>query len=293
MSNRYKIGKHENTRVLITLDVNSGDLNNEERNNVYDSNYALFRTTKINNVILINNSTSNTDLGNAVSFSHFGSTPKTYITGKSVTELNFESNINIVYGKGIFYFKTIDPAFYYMLDPVVANFNGIYKQWHANGSIKIDTEYNTGKINGEYISYYSNGQINIITNYIDDKINGSFKSYYENGANKITTTYNLGKINGAYNELHINGIVYINTSYIENKLNGDYTELYSTNKKYIETTYNLDKINGTYNKYYPNGNPFLLATYTENVLNGPYKKYYNINGVSELFINIIYVNGNI
>ncbi len=101
MSVIYKACKNS----IVTLELLSDSITNEDRDGVVDSNSAKFRTNKARVVTIVNPLTGEKmDKDRSIHDSTFIYTVGNIVRGR------FDSNINEVCSSGIHYFKTYDAA---------------------------------------------------------------------------------------------------------------------------------------------------------------------------------------
>lgn len=233
-----------------------------------------------------------------------------YKTGEVVYSDAYESDINIVCGAGLHYYKTILPAYYLELDRIgIAN--GKYKKWYSNGQIQIESNYKDGKLHGEYIEWYQSGSINIQCNYKNGKLHGSYKEWHENvkssGHIKIECYYKNGLIEGIFREWYNTGAIRLQCGYKNGKNNGQYRELYlnytidtGPSFLYIETNFKNGEINGPYREWYQYTNgtlqKYIECDFKNGEIDGPYMEWFYESHVKwnfeDLRADYIYNNGN-
>ena len=66
--------------------------------------------------------------------------------------------------------------------------NGVYKEYYANGTLKAETPYRFGKEHGIQKQYYEDGNLSIVTEYKDGKAKIS-RQYYPSGEVMVETFY--------------------------------------------------------------------------------------------------------
>lgn len=83
--------------------------------------------------------------------------------------------------------------------------NGLFKEYHENGQLKIKTTYKDEKEDGPFERYCENGQLMIKTTHKDGEWDGPYEDYYENGQLRIKTTFQNGERDGPFEWYFKNG----------------------------------------------------------------------------------------
>lgn len=218
---------------IVTLKLLPDSVTNESRSNVYDPNFAKFRTNKAEVVSIENLFTGNAmDSDRSLSLGSFK-----YEVGK-IVETEFNSNLNIVCTSGIHYFKTCEAAKCYGLCAwsrsnveyydngakcreyawKEGKYLGYCKRWHDNGSLALESLYNNdGKLEGLYQEFNRNGIIRIKCNYENGEKCGIRELYSDSGELIERCPYEKGLKHGKceYWEGNTKRIMYYNLGYIE------------------------------------------------------------------------------
>jgi uncharacterized protein DUF5758/ankyrin repeat protein/MORN repeat protein len=103
--------------------------------------------------------------------------PVKYVVGKIHEPYPQNPGYDMANGRGIHYFLTKTPAFYWRYKPET----GLSKSWHENGQRKERYTYEDGKKNGPYKLWYENGQIQESGTYKNNKKDGLIKSWEQTG----------------------------------------------------------------------------------------------------------------
>ena len=74
-------------------------------------------------------------------------------------------------------------------DEIDTTMNGIYTERYPNGSIEVESEYQTGLLNGLRTARYPNGQVMTREEYLNGLKHGVSKWFYENGSLKHNYSY--------------------------------------------------------------------------------------------------------
>lgn len=84
--------------------------------------------------------------------------------------------------------------------------DGLWKRYWANGKLRSEVFFDTGKPMGEYKLYYENGKLEEHSNWVNSKNLGEFKRYYANGNPQQHFLFaDNGKRNGLQKYFHENG----------------------------------------------------------------------------------------
>jgi len=199
---------------IVTLKLLPDSVTNESRNNVYDVNFAKFRTNKAEVVSIENLFTGNAmDSDCSLSFSVFK-----YKVGE-IVETRFNENLNQVCASGIHYFKTREAAKCYGLCAwsrsnveyydngakcrefawKEGKYLGKFKRWHDNGILALESFYNNdGKLDGLYQEFYRNGIISIKCNYENGERCGIRELYSDSGKLVGRCNYENGTLEGIH-----------------------------------------------------------------------------------------------
>ena len=73
-------------------------------------------------------------------------------------------------------------------------YNGVYREYHPNGSLRRSANYSNGVFNGIEEKYYENGQLSESVNYVQGNFNGKRMVYWTNGILKEENFFNNGVI---------------------------------------------------------------------------------------------------
>lgn len=86
-------------------------------------------------------------------------------------------------------------------------YTGEYKEYYADGALRLQMYIKDGKPEGDYIIYYSNGKPNEIRSYHDGKFNGTWRTYNEAGILISEAVYSNDKKHGTWHVWDDNGIM--------------------------------------------------------------------------------------
>jgi len=196
----YKLASSNSCNVIVTLRIPNDSKTNINRSDIVDKKYAKYRTNKAT-IIDIEDMDGN-KYNNAVS-SVYTKKKIQYITHETITEENYNEDVNIVCGEGIHFFIDKEASIYYGTTPPL--FNGEFKKWWDNGQLLKKATYVNGNLHGEYKEWWSNGQLTFYAPYINGKLHGEHKRWYPNGQLHLQITYVNGLIHGEYKEWYENG----------------------------------------------------------------------------------------
>ena len=89
-----------------------------------------------------------------------------YVVNSIVKSDDFNTNLSIICGAGIHYFKTLEPAFHIEFN---LTYTGVYNLWCDNGLKICDGFYENGEKTGSWLYYHINGQVSSGGSYINNK----------------------------------------------------------------------------------------------------------------------------
>jgi len=101
--------------------------------------------------------------------------------------------------------------------------NGIHKEYFANGKLRSEVNYKSGKTEGLQRIYYENGNLKIEMNWKNGKKNGVAKGYYESGELKDVVESKNNQPHGMSKHYYMDGSLkaeatWLNGKMIENKV---------------------------------------------------------------------------
>ena len=131
---------------IVVMKLLEDSMTNESRKDIFDANYAKYRTNKVKVILIINKFTLETV--DNVENSYYKKKLK-YVVNEIIEEKDYDMDLNNVCSAGIHYFKEIKPAFYFTLN--VKSHTGHYIEWYENGQKEKECDYVDGKINGHNI----------------------------------------------------------------------------------------------------------------------------------------------
>jgi hypothetical protein len=175
------IGYKTCQNYIVTIEILGKT--NEDRKDIYDKNYAEFRTSSCKVLSIIHKHTKN-EINEIVGDNY----RKTLLYKKNdiITVDDYDENINSTRAPGIHYFLSYEPAYYYntkypdFSDTTVRS--EIYKRWFENGVLFNIIEINISD-EEKYISektFYVNGAID--TEYIEKNEYKSRKRFQPDGS---------------------------------------------------------------------------------------------------------------
>ena len=106
---------------IVIMKLLDDSRTNERRDDIVDPMYAKYRTNKVI-VIAIINKFSLEEI-KSVENSYFTKKNITYVINEIIEVSDYNTNVNVVCGTGIHYFKNIESAFYFTLN--VKTYTGI------------------------------------------------------------------------------------------------------------------------------------------------------------------------
>ncbi len=242
MSLVYKACKNS----VVTLELLSDSITNEQRDGVVDSNFAKFRTNKVKVISIINPETDEQlDKDCSVYDHNF-----VYKDGQIIKTI-FERNINMICGGGIHYFKTYEGALsWYYRDHIKTN--GKCNRYYDNGQKELEYNYKDGKIKGKLIRWGENGLKWSEHNYKDGQKDGKQEGWYDR-QKQYEYHYKDGKKDGKQEEWHENGQKSYKCNHKDGEMNGKYEGWDENGRKLYECNYKDGMRDGKQEWYYRNG----------------------------------------
>ena len=177
--------------------------------------------------------------------------------------------------------------------------NGEYKEWNANGTIRITGfylnglkngqwkeryfvtdqdfqlyEYKNGKKNGEFIEYLADGTKVINGNYLNGNKEGLWEYYFENGELDMTGDFKNNLQHGHWQFWYPNGQLYYDGDFELGKKQGLWSFNYNDGKKWKEGEYSNDKKQGLWDSWYENGNKAFNGSYKNDLEDGLWQSWY-------------------
>ena len=239
----YKVAKHDDIRVIVTLEIPEDAQTNMDRPSVVVRETAQHRTNKAK--VLAIEDASGTPYTTANSF-NYDKKSLTYTVGEMIEEPSYNPDPEEVYAEGIHYFLTRRVTELYGLGEKE---NGLYQCWYDNGQKFVEVTYVDGKRQGLCVRWYDNGQKEMEANYVDGKFHGLVQHWYPNGQKETEETYVDGDLHGFYQEWHSNGQKEVEATYVDGKFHGLYQSWHSNGQKNLEATYIDGELHWPYRRY--------------------------------------------
>ena len=148
------------------------------------------------------------------------------------------------------------------------------RDYYENGQLKLERNYEDGKLHGISKEYFENGQLKFIHNQKNGEYHGLLKGYYIDGKLKYEFNYKNDKKDGLCKDYYETGQLKFECNYKEGKLHGLCKRFYETGQLEHEDNYKEGKPHGLCKGYYENGQLKLENNYKEDKRNGLCKKYY-------------------
>jgi hypothetical protein len=188
--------------MVATLEIDPKDLNNMGRRRVVDPTHAVYRCQSAKVVGIEHVLTGETA---EKAYSGWDET-FCYIVGEMIEEPEYDTNIEIVCGKGIHFYLTKEPAVLYALGLMgFKGYTGEVKSWHANGQRWAHGWFKDGKWDGEWDVWHANGQRLSHGWYMDGKLNGEWEWWHDNGKRWKHGWLKDGKKDGEWEWWYENG----------------------------------------------------------------------------------------
>lgn len=154
--------------------------------------------------------------------------------------------------------------------------DGIVKEFHANGQLKLEETYLDGKLNGLRKKYDELGRIWAEEHYKNNMLEGQVRihNYFKDKVFEEEATFSANKLNGLRKTFYPNGKISVEETYRDGKLEGIRRSYYEDGPINTEETYKDDRLNGPRMRYYDNGKLWNSEHYIEGRLHGVRKDYY-------------------
>ena len=133
--------------------------------------------------------------------------------------------------------------------------DGLHKTYFDNNRRKLRYEFNIlkGVKHGSYIEYFANGHIKINANYENGKLDGFHKEYYEKGGLKYESNYENGKLDGSYNKYYENGEFKYESNYSNGVQFGETKSYYDNGNVYRKFNLSNGEYEGEIKEFKKNG----------------------------------------
>lgn len=208
-------------RWFVVLEKTPKTKTNEARLNIYDPACAMFRASVLNVVAIIDIHSLDCTVNKAINELKCYKTDKKWSTAYEVGSIvepdSYDPNINNICTSGIHYFKTPEPAYYYVkyiptlidnrkgyyVDPdsMWNHYTGPWKNWYSSGQLHYVRSFVDGKVTGTYTEWHphrkEHGQEERKyreISYVENTIHGQFMGWHENGQIKYEREYVDGKM---------------------------------------------------------------------------------------------------
>jgi antitoxin component YwqK of YwqJK toxin-antitoxin module len=154
---------------------------------------------------------------------------KEYKEGEIISD-EFETNLNKIFGKGIYYFKKID-AVIYQMEKVPSTFSGTWTKFDEYGAKRFETNYLHGKMHGKRIEYNYSGVKVHESEYFNGELNGSYYFWYDNGNSEVEGKYVKNKMTGHWVNKYKNGNKSSEGNYDKNHKSGKWIYYHQDGKE--------------------------------------------------------------
>jgi antitoxin component YwqK of YwqJK toxin-antitoxin module len=248
----------DTNEYIIIMSKLKSTTTNEDRANVIDPKFARFMGSEFMIQCIFRKSDPENELercGNS------------YIVGSII---QYDSKPTDITHRGIFYFKTLEAAYYYKLGIPLS---GTHKVYTYSGMLIHISTHVCGKLNGEYLDCHPNGQVFEKCYYTDNvKNDGKHVKYYSNGMIMEECNYKNGKRDGKLVGYNDDGTLSFEEHYIDGLLNGAYTE-YKNGHIIKISEYRNGKLNGYCIEYSDDGRIVREYNHINNQLDGEFVEY--------------------
>lgn len=183
----YKKCEMNHVSWIVVMKKTPETKTNEGRKNVKDPDKAKFRANLLSVVEIFNIADpSITEKSISNTYCH---KITVYEVGKDVRPDLFDENLEEVCTYGIHYFKTLEPAYFYMDPP--PQYTGTAVEWFDDGAISSEGPVVCGLKHGEFTYRWNEGPICWIGTYENDLEQGKWYHFDIDGI-KCVYIYNKG-----------------------------------------------------------------------------------------------------
>ena len=169
---------------------------NENRQDIANPQYAQYRTSKVKVLKIFHMNAEVNDETQVIKKMNGLYNNFMYVVGKEIYVDDYDEDVNEVYSRGIYYFKTLEQAKEWKFHS--DNYTGQCIKWYDNGNKEYEIEFKDGKFEGKQIKWYRNGNKMYEREYKDGKDEGKWIEWYENGNKKEEVEYKNGKYEGKW-----------------------------------------------------------------------------------------------
>jgi antitoxin component YwqK of YwqJK toxin-antitoxin module len=162
-----------NHHYLVIMQKTPETRTNEARNDVVDPKCAKFRANILNVILIIN--VLDGKIINTIKITEQGSINGVEMTIGCCIESNRYDNKLSIYSHGIYYYNSIEPAFYRRTVP--EKYTGQWIRYHDNGNKSIRANYIDGKKEGVWLHWEEAGYLSHGETYLNDKEHGDWVSW--------------------------------------------------------------------------------------------------------------------
>ena len=120
-----------NSTFIIVYQKTKNTITNENRSNIYDTQFALYRADRLVMRLVINK------LNPTIFYDYIDKNGVVSNRGYGIDIIypQFDMNLDKCTGNGIYFYKTIYPAFYDGLYTDQLNYSGKYVEWDVDGKL--------------------------------------------------------------------------------------------------------------------------------------------------------------
>lgn len=274
---------------------------NEGRAFIFDALTALYRADKLKVIDIINKFEDNVSVDEIINDKQ--KDVILYKKGEIVYAHTYDSNVDVRIGPGLYYYKSILPAYYldltlieegewccWNLDGHISKkcyykdgkLDGNYIEWSYDNILLKECFYRNGMLDGYYIQWYNKNKLRVKCFYKKGMKDGKYMKWHPNNNVDVECTYINDLLDGEYNKFTIDGKKLIKCDYKNGVKNGEYKKWTKDEKICIITNYKNDELDGTYLEYDEHGKMIEESMYENGKLNGLCKKYRNNRVIHEI-----------
>lgn len=163
---------------LIVMEKLRDTKTNEDRKDVKNSDFALFRASKLKVIRFIN--IDDPDFKDKVVID---TNIRRYVINRVITHSEYDPIIDNIESGGLYYYNTIEAAYYARNRP--DNYTGKWVKFYRNGNKQAETEFLNGVYTGHWIIYFETGIKQLEGDYVDGVESGIWTEFWENGKKRV------------------------------------------------------------------------------------------------------------
>lgn len=148
--------------------------------------------------------------------------------------------------------------------------HGAYREFHPNGQVFIEGQFERGRREGEWSFWFENGQLNRKCSYSNGQPNGSWDVFRADGTLKAKRSFKNGLRDGTWLTYDDAGKQVLNEEqYAQGKADGLWKVWFPNGKPRLEAGYKLGQRHGPLTEWNEKGEKVRELNFVEDKLDGP------------------------